>query len=189
MGTYGRHFEFRNPPEPEHRLGRYVNSDTAILIGSPVAVDTAAGEDAQGRLTFELCTSAVAPKVGFHGLAIYEYPTANKDGFDPQYTTFSDLDTVPALEPCQLVHGTECKIALWTYDAVDFQGQRDYAARRMVAGVAIATPTVGVGDMLTPGNGNDTLGYWVETADPDLAWLNVTAVDNDLGLVEAYLRF
>lgn len=187
MGSYGRHFDFRQPPLPQHRLGRYAIED-AVLIGAPVQVPSSPDVDAQGRLPLELCTSAVHPLPGKHGILIYEFPTPNKDGYDPVVTSFSDLDTAPAGSPVQLVHGTEVRVAYWNLEAVNFQDQRDYDARTMVAGMG-ATPTLAAGDMLTPGGGNDSVGYWVETADVDLAWILVTNVDLNIGLVEGQLLF
>ena len=59
----------------------------------------------------------------------------------------------------------------------------------MVAGVSIATPTVAVGNFLTPGTGNDTDGYWAETSDAAEAWLVVTAIDAATDTVECVLNF
>ena len=58
----------------------------------------------------------------------------------------------------------------------------------MVAGAG-ATPTVAVGDRLTPGTGNDSAGYWVETANAAEGWLVVTGFDVNSGLVEAQFCF
>jgi hypothetical protein len=58
----------------------------------------------------------------------------------------------------------------------------------MVAGLG-ATPTVAVGDYLTPGTGNGTAGYWAETATEANAWLIVTAVNASTGEVEARVNF
>ena len=59
----------------------------------------------------------------------------------------------------------------------------------MVAGVSLATPTVAVGNMLTPGTGDDTDGYWKETSDAAEAWLIVTSVDASTDTVEVVLNF
>jgi hypothetical protein len=56
----------------------------------------------------------------------------------------------------------------------------------MVAGLG-ATPTLQVGDYLTPGTGNDSAGYWAETASAANAWLVVTLVDSARQEVEAEL--
>ncbi len=188
MGSYGRHFDFRQPPLPQDRLGRYFAS-AATLIGAPVEVVEGEDQDANGRLPLTLATGATEPVKTKHGVLVYEFPTPNKDGFDPVVTSFSDLDTCPAGEPCQLVSGAYVRVAYWNYDEVNFQDQREYAARTMVAGVAIPTPTVTRGEYLTPGVGNDTDGYWAVTADRDEAWLVVTGVDNSTGLTEAQFLF
>jgi hypothetical protein len=58
----------------------------------------------------------------------------------------------------------------------------------MVAGLG-ATPTVAIGDYLTPGAGDDVSGYWAETATAANGWLVVTKVDADRGELEARLNF
>jgi len=59
----------------------------------------------------------------------------------------------------------------------------------MVAGVSQATPSVAVGDYLTPGDGNDAAGYWKETSTAANGWWVVTSVDSTNGVVEAELNF
>ena len=58
----------------------------------------------------------------------------------------------------------------------------------MVAGLG-ATPTVVVGDYLRPGVGDDTSGYWTETATEADGWLVVTSVDATRQEVEARMTF
>lgn len=189
MGTLGRNFDFRQPPIPQHRLGRYKTGEDAIPNGAPVLVDTAAGEDSNRRLTFELATGAQArPLPGQGGICVWEAPDANFAGSDPVLTRPSDVVDAPAETAAQLVHGTEVRVVFNNTEAHTFRNMRDYAARVMVAGLG-ATPTVAVGDFLTPGTGNDAAGYWAETADAANAWLVVTSVNASTGEVEAQLLF
>lgn len=189
MGTYGRHVNQLQGPIPQHRLGRYVAAEQ-LLQWVPVQVPDDAEVDGNGQLPLELCTGATAPKVGQHGIAVFEQPDANMQGYDPVLTRASDMDQIPAGASLQLVHGHEVRVEYRNFpDAVSFDGQRDYPARIIVAGVSIATPTVGLFDLLTPGVGNDTAGYWAKTADEDLAWLRITDINTDLGLVQAQLLF
>ncbi len=194
MSTYGRNFEFRVQPHGGQRAGRYINpvDGDDIVLGAPVRVDTAAGTDGDGRLEVNLASGAGTgrPRNGMAGIAVYEWAPVAFAGDDPLLVTFSDKDYVPAGEPCYLVSGEEVKVCLRNTDAVNFFGQRTYAARTMVAGVGIATPTVEVGEMLLPHTSpSDTNGYWQVTTDEDDAWLVVTAVDNDRGEVEARFLF
>jgi hypothetical protein len=48
-----------------------------------------------------------------------------------------------------------------------------------------ATPTVKVGDLLSPGTGTDVAGYWAVNATAANAWLRVTNVDAARQMVEA----
>jgi len=96
---------------------------------------------------------------------------------------------VPAGEAVQVVNGEDVKVAFKNTTATSFLTRSNYpTARVMVAGLG-ATPTVAVGDYLTPGTGNNTAGYWAETATEANAWLVVTAVNASTGEVEARLNF
>jgi hypothetical protein len=192
MGNYGRHVTPLQTPPKEYRLGRYITGDEPILQWAPVRVPDDAELDAEGRLPLELCTGATAPKVGKHGLICYEQPDANFAGYDPMLARASDLDMAPANTAVQLVHGRMVRVEYRNYAASSFGpavGGQAYAGRIMVAGAAIATPTVDVFDLLTPGTGTDEDGYWAETGSEDNAWLRVTAVDHDRGLVQCQLLF
>ena len=87
------------------------------------------------------------------------------------------------------MNGTDVKIVLRNTSDETFLQTRAYTGRVMVAGIGIATPTLAVGDYLTPGTGDDDNGYWAETATAANAWLVITKVDNDRGEVEARLTF
>ena len=185
-----RNFCFRKSPRHGERGGRYVlgGSDT-LTSGVPVVRSGAA--DSVGRTTVVLATGAQAkPKAGLGGILVYENIDAH--GVDPVINTASDVDTVAPGKAVQVVTGTagSVKVAFTNTSDDTFLNRTSYPATRvMVAGVSIATPTVAVGDYLTPGVGTDADGYWAETADADNAWLIVTSVNSTTGVVEAELNF
>lgn len=188
MTTLGRNFDFRQSPLPQHRLGRFRNGATAIAQGAPVQTVAAAVTDpADLRLPIQLAAAASAPRLGLSGIVVYEAPWDAFSGMDPSLTLASDIDVVPALKPCQVVHGTEVRVKLTNTIARTFEGQRAYAGRLMVAPTGLAGLIVG--DLLTPGVGNATDGYWAETADAALAWLRITSVQATAGFVEAQMLF
>jgi hypothetical protein len=185
MSSYGRNFEFRVPPENENRSGRFfLNGGVDIPIGAPVKVDSPATENDLGQLPVVLATGATAtPRPGQAGIAVYEH--IQYQGNDPYLTTYSDKDTVPAGKALQVVSGQEVKVCFRNTSATTFLHTRAYTGRVMVAGIGIATPTIAVGDLLTPGVGDGTSGYWAETGTAGNAWLVVTKVDNARAEVEA----
>ena len=185
MSTYGRNFEFRVPPVHGQRQSRFYAS-TAIPIGAPVGSTTTF--DTLNRQELELETGAVAPVSGKHGILVYEFAPAAFAGDDAMLTTYSDKDTAPAGAAVQLVSGDEVKVVLRNTADRTFLNTRAYAGKTYVAGLG-ATPTLAVGDYLTPGTGDDTDGYWAETASATDAWLLITAVDVDRGEVEARMLF
>ena len=185
--SYGRNFSFRVTPKSGNRAGRYfLDGSTDLPIGAPVVLSGDA--DAVGRLGVQLATGAQAkPLPGKGGVLVYEH--IQHIGQDPYLSTYSDFDTVPAGEAVQVVNGEDVKVAYKNTTATSFLTRSNYpTARVMVAGLG-ATPTVAVGDMLTPGTGNDSAGYWAETATAANAWLVVTAVNASTGEVEARLNF
>lgn len=193
MGSYGRNFEFRVPPFGGERGGRYVldpEAAAAIPIGAPVKVDESADPDEAltQALVVQLATGAQAPIRGMCGIVVYEHAPNAFAGQDEVLTTYSDIDTVPVGKMCQVVSGDRVKVVLRNTEDRTFLQTRDYDGRKMVAGLG-ATPTLGVGDFLTPGTGNDSAGYWAETAVAASAWLVIEQVDNDRGLVEARINF
>lgn len=190
--SYGNNVEFRVPPHGGQRSGRFYLNETADLpIGAPVKHDTAADENDLGLLPVEQATGATArPKPGMGGVALYEHKNDEAfAGVDDTLTTYSYIDKVPAGKALQVINGTEVKIVLRNTDDNTFLNTRAYAGRKMVAGLGGATPTVEVGEYLTPGTGNDDDGYWAVTASEPNAWLVVTKVDNDRGELEARLLF
>lgn len=189
MSTYGRNFEFRVPPRSGERAGRYyLFGSTDIPIGAPVIV-VDEDEDSMGLTPVELAAADEnRPKNGMGGIAVYEHAPAAYAGNDPLLTTYSDIDTVPAGKAVQVVSGDTVKVVLRNTDDETFLNVREYTGRTFVAGLG-ATPTLVVGDFLTPGAGNDNDGYWKETSTEGDAWLVITKVDNDRGEVEARLTF
>lgn len=193
MSNTGRNVEILSEPDHKHRLGRYRLKDgLSVPIGVPLQVASAT-PDAQGRLTLELATAASAPKAGSNGIGLYIWSFNALRGNDPFLTDPSDKDYIPTAKPCQLLFGDEIRWRFRNTTAHTFPRNagtgRAYTARVMVAGVSLATPTVAVGNLLTPGVGNDTDGYWAETADATLAWLRVTAVNGTTGECEAQQIF
>lgn len=190
MSNYGRNFEFVVPPSGKQRTGQFYNDGVAIPIGAPVVVDlTNNGINALDLVPVVLATTDQAiPVNGQGGIAVYEYGPAAFAGTDSSLTTYSDMDTVPAGSACQVIHGDDVKVRLSNTTASTFLNTRAYAGRVMVAGIG-ATPTVAVGDMLTPGTGDDTNGYWAETSTAANAWLIVTKVDTTRAELEAQLGF
>lgn len=189
MTNYGRNFEFRVAPKSGQRSGRFFLAGADdIPIGAPVKYSSADGENELGLLAVTLATGAQAtPNPGMGGIAVFEHAPAAFAGVDPFLTTYSDIDTVPVGKAVQVVSGVDVKVVLRNTAARDFLG-RAYTGRTMVAGFG-ATPTVAVGDYLSPGTGTDADGYWVETGSAANAWLVVTKVDHDRGEIEARFVF
>lgn len=190
MSTYGRNFEFRTPPISRDRGGRYyLDSATPVAIGAPVKVDVSGDANDLDLLPVILATGAQAiPASGMGGVLVYEYGPAAWAGDDPFLTTYSDKDSAPAGAAVQVVSGKNVKVVLRNTEDSTFLAGRDYAGVTFVAGLG-ATPTVAVGDYLTPGVGDGTSGYWAETGTAANGWLVVTKVDTDRGEIEARLNF
>jgi hypothetical protein len=189
MGTYGRNFDFRVPPQSENRSGRFAAPATGVIpIGAPVIADVTAGTDSLGLQTVKLAPAGQDPVTGLSGIAVFEYAPAAFAGDDPNLTTYSDKDTVPLGKALQVVNGTYVKVVFSNTVHRSFLGQRDYAGRIMIAGLG-ATPTLIVGDYLEPGVGNDASGYWREVSGASGAWLVVTSVDSVRQEVEARMLF
>ncbi len=186
----GRNFEFRVPPYGGQRSARHAlaSDSAAIPIGVPILVDDSEDETTLGLTVVRLATGSQAPQPGLCGIAIYEHAPAAFAGYDPFLTTYSDIDTVPAGGAVQMVFGDTVKVCLRNTVDRTFLNTRNYEGRTMVAGMG-ATPTVALGDYLTPGTGNDNAGYWAETGSATNAWLVVTKVDVDRGEVEARMMF
>jgi hypothetical protein len=155
-------------------------------MGAPLVIANNATPSAEftGALPATLATGAQAFKRGFTGIGIYEHIDYNQ--LDPAYYTYSDRDQMPQGKLVQLIIGPNVKVVFRNTADRTFMATRDYDGRIMVAGMG-ATPTVAVGDYLTPGTGNDSAGYWAETGSAANAWLVVTNVDAARQEVEAEL--
>lgn len=185
-----RNFEFRVSPRSGQRSGRFYAS-TDILIGAPVVVTADADPTTHEMelVEVELATGAQAPTPGLSGICVFEFISADGwAGVDPFLTTYSDKDMAPAGKAVQVVSGDEVKVAFRNTEDRTFLNSRQYTGRVMVAGAG-ATPTLTVGDYLTPGPGTDAGGYWTETANAAEAWLIVTSVDTSNGQIEARMMF
>lgn len=183
-----RNFQFRVSPRNGERGSRFVLDSTSDALPQGVPVITTGDVDATGRAIVELATTEQAkPKAGQGGILVYEQ--FRYDGTDTAITTYSDMDTVPAGRGVQVVTGeNRVKVAYKTTSAEAFYGRADYPTARVMVAGAGATPTVAVGDYLTPGVGSDGAGYWAETSTAANGWLVVTSVDTN-GWVEAVLNF
>lgn len=190
MSTYGRNFEFRVPPMHGQRGGRFSSPTNATLVmGVPVRVADDSPADALDRMPVALATGAQPPVPGLSGIAIYEHGVGvDRAGFDPALTTFSDFDTIPRGAGIQVISGDRVKVVLRNTEDRTFMNVRNYSGRIMVAGLG-ATPTLGVGDFLTPGVGNDDDGYWAATGTRANAWLIVEKVEPARQAVECRLAF
>lgn len=188
MSSYGRNFDFRVMPQGGARKGRfYLGGATNIPIGAPVKYDNSVVTTSlDAHITgVSLATGAQVPVLGLSGVAVYEHAPAAFATFDPYLTTFSDIDFVPFGKALQVIADDSTKVVFTNTVARTFLQTRNYAGRVMVAGVGGATPTITVGDLLTPGTGNDTAGYWAETGSASNGWLVVVGVDNARLEVEA----
>jgi hypothetical protein len=192
MSSYGRNFEVVVPPYAAQRKGRFFNDGAEFPIGVPVTVSsggTLGVNNALDQQPVEVVDGAADPVQGQSGIAIYESAFNAYAGNDEVLTTYSDIDTVPAGAALQLISGTNVKVRFTNTVARTFLNTRAYAGRVMVAGIG-ATPTVAVGDLLTPnGSPTDTVGYWQETSTASEAWLIVTKFDAVSSVIEAQMVF
>ncbi len=157
-----RNAQFLVSPRHGERGSRFVLDTASDALPQFVPVVVTGANDGLGRAVVELATDSGGnkdkPLPGQGGILVYEQ--FRYDGSDTAITTYSDKDTVDAGSPVQVITGAgHVKIAYRNTSAATFYTRADYpTARVMVAGVSIATPTVAVGNMLTPGVGNDTDG-------------------------------
>jgi hypothetical protein len=187
MSNYGRNFEFRIAPERGQRNGRYVNATGGeLVLGTPIG-GTGVIDELE-REEIEAVTGATVPVPGRHGILIVEHTgVTGIQGRDPFLNGFSDADKALVNQQVMMVSGSEVKVVLRNTADRTFLNTRSYAGRVMVAGLG-ATPTLAVGDYLTPGTGDDDAGYWAEGTAAN-GWLVITNVDAARGEVEARLTF
>jgi hypothetical protein len=190
MGSYGRNFDFRVVPLEAQRRGRIVlDQGTDVPVGAPLVIAPGATPNVSytDALPATLATGGQVPVHGFAGIGVYEWIDYNQ--VDPLYITYSDRgDLIPDGKLCQLVAGLNIKVVFKNTSDRTFLNTRDYDGRIMVAGMG-ATPTVAIGDYLTPGVGDDTNGYWAVTQTANEGWLVVTNVDAARQEVEAEFNF
>lgn len=188
MGSYGRNVDFRVVPVEQQRRGRILQDENVdVAIGAPFVVADAAPTDDYwtDAMPAKLATGAQAPKRGMCGIGIYEWIDFNQ--LDPEYYAYSDRDLIPTKKQFQLISGAGIKVVFRNTADRKFMGIRNYKGRIMVAGMG-ATPTVKVGDYLSPGVGNDASGYWATSTSAN-GWLHVTNVDSKRQEVEAEFIF
>lgn len=184
-------FEFRVPPRGGERSGRFYvpSTGTAIPIGAPIGLVADGDPNVLGLAAVNLVTGATAPISGKHGILVYEYKNSEAyAGVDPFLTTNSDLLDAPLGAAVQMVSGPDVKVCFRNTEDSTFLNTRSYEGRTFVAGIG-ATPTVVVGDYLTPGTGDSTSGFWAENATASNAWFVVTRVDLARHEVEARMTF
>lgn len=176
MGSYGRNVDFRVTPLEMQRRGRIIlDEGNDVAIGAPFIIADGADSDPlwTDALPATLATGAQPPRRGLSGIGIYEWLDFN--GLDPEYYAYSDRDMIPNGRQFQLISGVGVKVVFRNTDDRKFMGTRDYAGRVMVAGLG-ATPTVKIGDFLSPGVGDDDSGYWAVSTSTN-GWMRVTNVD------------
>jgi hypothetical protein len=150
---------------------------SGFLLGTAVKVDPSN----PGQLV-RPATSA-AP-TALSGIVVYEH--IQFQGVDPFLTTQYDppFQVAPLGRMAQMVHGPGVKV--WFRNTADkplYDG-RVQAGLSMVAGLGGATPTIAVGDYLTPAAD----GKWAE-GNATNGWLQVESVNNETGLCEARFTF
>jgi hypothetical protein len=186
-----RNFHFRQPPRPQERLGNFKLGATPLANGSPVtAVAGTVGTD--GRLVLSQAAAASAPVAGLTGVLNQELPWDGYSGYDTALTVAADLHLARALEQAQVCHGASTKVLVQNTEETVFEEGMDgvgttYDAINMFLPADIAT--LAVGDMVTPGAGNTTDGYWKKTADATKSWGNVVYVDAEYSVVVFQLNF
>lgn len=184
-------FEFRVPPQSGERAGRFhvATSGTRIPIGAPVVMTAAGTPDGRGLQPVTLVTGTTAPIRGKHGILVYEYKGEEAyANMDPLLTTPSDLLDAPLGAAVQVVSGPDIKVVFRNTDDETFLATRAYDGRVFVAGIG-ATPSLAVGDYLTPGVGDTTDGFWTENATASNGWFCVTKIDLARQEVEARMMF
>lgn len=193
MGSYGRNFDFRIPPDGDERFGRFCvpAAGSRIPQGAPLKSDYTAGVNTLGLQLVELATGEQAPPKAGAGILVYEFAPAAFAGLDAQLVTYSDLDRAPLSAAVQVVHhpGVKVVFANTANSAYfDFSPTFQSGPRIMIAGLG-ATPSIHAGDLLSPGQGNDTDGYYIKTSTAANAWFIVTKVDAARQEVEAEMLF
>lgn len=176
--SYTRNFGFRSF-ENIVRDGRHKTPAT----GNPFLIGTAVQVDPANPGFLKRPTAASAP-TALSGILVYEH--IQYQGVDPFLTSPQDypFTVVPLARFAQMVHGIGTKVFFKnTADKPLYDGRVQPGAT-LVAGLATATPTIAVGDYLTPASD----GTWAE-GNAGNGWLQVEQVVNSTGLCEARLTF
>lgn len=188
MSTHGRSLDVRVPPIPQHRASRYVAGADALVLGAPVVTNGLVDGYGRQKLVYA-SADAAAPKPSQGGVLLWEAGPDAFRGFYRELTTFSDIGTVPLGKGVQLINGDEVVLCFKNLASELFLNSHTYAARKMVAGAG-ATPSLVVGDGLTPGLCTDSGGYWKKNAGSAAnTWLIVREIDTARDEVTARLAF
>lgn len=187
MTTYGRFASFRQSPIPQHRLGRFKTGSAPIVQFAPVLAGTTL-DTADGRTEVTLAAAdSDRPNPGRGGLLVWEEAWRALNDLPAVGSRPSDVDTCPAYTQAQVVHGTEVKVLVQNVADEVFEDQRTYEGRNMFNPTDLTT--LAVGNLVTPGAGDDTNGYWKKTSTVSDAWGTVIEVDATYGLVVFQLTF
>lgn len=176
--SYTRNFGFRSF-ENIVRDGRNKTPAT----GTPFLIGTAVQVDPANPGTLARPSAASAP-TALSGIVLYEH--IQYQGVDPFMTTSQDypFTVVPLGRFAQMIRGNGVKV--WFKNTADkplYDGRVQTGAT-LVAGLGGATPTIAVGDYLTPAAD----GTWAE-GNATNGWLQVENVVNSTGLCEARFTF
>jgi len=174
---YSRNFGMRSF-ENIVRKGRLKTPTT----GDPLVIGTAVTADPDNPGRMKAVTAATAPDA-LGGILVYEH--IQFQGVDTALVTNHDepYNLVPRDRHAQIMSGKGAKV--WfrnTEDKTLYDG-RVRAGGTLVAGVGGDSPSVNVGDFLTPAAN----GWAVGTAAN--GWLQVEQVNHAAGLVECRINF
>jgi hypothetical protein len=174
--AYTRNFGFRSF-ENLIRDGR----NQVPATGSPYLIGTAVVVDSTNTLVRP--SDSANPTV-LSGVVVFEH--IQYQGTDPFLASPNDFPytVVPLGRFAQMVHGRGAKVYFKnTADQPLYDG-RVIAGQTIVAGLGGATPTIVVGDYLTPAAD----GTWKE-GNATNGWFQVEQVNNASGLCEARFTF
>jgi hypothetical protein len=146
------------------------------LIGTAVVVDPSTN-------TLVRPADSAAPTI-LSGIVLFEH--IQYQGTDPFLASPNDFPytVVPLGRFAQRIHGPGAKVYFKnTADQPLYDG-RVVTGQTIVAGLGGATPTIAVGDYLTPAAD----GTWKE-GNASTGWLQVEQVNNATGLCEARFKF
>lgn len=177
---YGRNFGFRSF-ENVVRMGRHkIAADFDESAEGDLYLGTAVTADANGNV---VRPDAGAAPDGLSGLLVYEH--IQFQGVDTALTTNSDepFNKAPKGRYAQIVRGPGAKVWLKnTSDKTLYDGRTQTGVTMFAGGGA--TPTVAVGDYLTPAAD----GTWEEGTASD-GWLQVEQISEDGNTVECRVLF